>query len=125
MSLVRRRILIAVLGSLLAPCQAAAQDMRRLRLVGILSLTRERPSFWQIFEETLRNHGWREGDNIAFTYQLAGSRREPVQVLAAELVELPVDVIVADLGTPLVGARATKQIPIVMRMGLDAVEGDW
>jgi hypothetical protein len=45
--------------------------------------------------------------------------------LAAELVELPVDVIVADLGTPLVAARATKQIPIVMRMGLDAVEGDW
>jgi putative tryptophan/tyrosine transport system substrate-binding protein len=59
--------------------------------------------------------GWIEGKNVAFERRYAENQPERLLELAAELVRLNVDVIVA-IGTlgPLAAKRATLTIPIVM-----------
>jgi putative ABC transport system substrate-binding protein len=64
----------------------------------------------------LRERGYIEGQNIATEYRYAQGKLDRFPELAAELVRLKVDVIVAAGGTRLVRAakNATKTIPIVM-----------
>ena len=72
----------------------------------------------------LRERGYIEGQNIAFEYRYAEGKRERFPELAAELVRLKVDIIVAAGGDLLVRPikDATKTIPIVMiGQGLDPV----
>ena len=59
--------------------------------------------------------GWVEGKNVAVEYRYAYNRSERLPGLAAELVHLNIDIIVA-VGTlgPLAAKRATSTIPIVM-----------
>jgi putative ABC transport system substrate-binding protein len=63
----------------------------------------------------LREQGYVEGQNLQFEYRWAQDRNERHPALAAELVELPVHVIVT-WGTPaaLAAKHATSTIPIVM-----------
>jgi putative ABC transport system substrate-binding protein len=66
-----------------------------------------------------------EGQNIGFEYRYAEGKRDRLPELAAELVRLKVDIIVALGGDPLILAakNATKTIPIVMvGAGFDPVE---
>jgi putative tryptophan/tyrosine transport system substrate-binding protein len=65
--------------------------------------------------EILRELGWVEGENVVFERRYAENRLERLPELAADLVRLKVDVIVAT-GTlaPLAAKRATSTIPIVM-----------
>ena len=72
--------------------------------------------------DTLRELGWIEGKNIAFERRYAENRLDRLPALAAELVDLKVDVIVA-AGTlaPLAAKRATTTIPIVMTAAGDPV----
>jgi putative ABC transport system substrate-binding protein len=73
----------------------------------------------------LRERGYIEGQNIAFEYRYGEGKRGRVPELAAELVRLKVDIILATGGYPVMRAAkdATKTIPIVMTgAGLDPVE---
>jgi putative tryptophan/tyrosine transport system substrate-binding protein len=73
----------------------------------------------------LRDLGYVEGQNIAFEYGYAEGKRDRYPELAAELVRLKVDIIVASGGDRLIRAakNATKTIPIVMvGAGTDPVE---
>jgi putative ABC transport system substrate-binding protein len=73
----------------------------------------------------LRELGYVEGQNITFEYRYAAGKRDRAPELAAELVLLKVDIIVAAGGTVIVQAakNATKTIPIVMMGGgTDPVE---
>ena len=73
----------------------------------------------------LRELGYIEGQNIAIEYRYAEGKRDRFPELAAELVRLKVDIIVAAGGDVLVRAakNATKTIPIVMAgAGADPVE---
>ena len=65
--------------------------------------------------EGLRQRGYVEGENLHFEYRWAKDRNERHPIMAADLVALPVDVIVT-WGTPaaLAAKRATSTIPIVM-----------
>src|SRR4029077_7763705 len=67
----------------------------------------------------LRELGYIEGLNIAIEYRYAEGKRERFRELAAELVRLKLDVIVAAGGDPPVQAliNETKTIPIVMSGG--------
>ena len=67
----------------------------------------------------LRELGYIEGQNIAIEYRYAEGKRERMPELAAELVRLKVDIIVAAGGTGIIRAakNATKTIPIVMTGG--------
>jgi putative ABC transport system substrate-binding protein len=67
--------------------------------------------------QELRRLGWREGQNLTIEYRwgAAGRPGERGADLAAELVRLPVDVIVATSGNLIrVAQRATTTIPVVM-----------
>jgi putative ABC transport system substrate-binding protein len=76
------------------------------------------------FRQRLRELGWTEGKNIAIEYRWAEGKAERLPELAAELVRLKVDIIVAGaVQAALAGRNATKTIPIVMMgIGPDPVE---
>ena len=67
------------------------------------------------FRQELRKLGWIEGKNITIEYRFAEQKNERLPELAAELVRLKVDLIVASGGAPPLAAKgATSTIPIVM-----------
>jgi len=94
---------------------AEAQQAKKLPRIGILSPGFPGPSpLLDAFRQGLRELGYVEGQNIAIEYRFAENKPEPLPDLAAELVRLKVDVILA-INTPAVQAakNATKTIPIV------------
>ncbi len=78
---------------------------------------------WEPLREALRELGYVEGHNIAFEYRSAASKPERLSTAAAELLRIPVDIIVT-YGTPSTAAakQATTTIPIVMVGTGDPVE---
>ena len=70
---------------------------------------------FEAFRQGLHDLGWIEGRNIALEPRWTGEKPESLRDLAAELVRLRVDVIVAN-GSPMIRAakQATTTIPIVM-----------
>jgi putative tryptophan/tyrosine transport system substrate-binding protein len=113
---VKRREFISLLGGAAAawPLAARAQQAGKIHKVGYLSPSLPSVYFPVLFDD-LRELGWIEGKNVNFEYRFAENRLERLPELAAELVRLNVDVIVA-VGTlgPLAAKRATTTIPIVM-----------
>ena len=66
------------------------------------------------FRQALRELGWVEGQNIVIDYRFAEYRYDRLPHLAAELVQLGVDVIVSP-ATPARGSQERhRDIPIVM-----------
>jgi len=113
--------------SLLAvPSTAAAQQPGKVYRIGVLSnappTTPEVSRLWGAFRQGLRERGWVEGQNVVIERRLSEGQVERLPSLAAELVSLKADIIVA-VGNA--GARAAKQatsaIPIVMVYALDPV----
>jgi putative ABC transport system substrate-binding protein len=108
---------------------ATAQQPKKLHRIGYLSpLDPARESHRaEVIRLALRDFGYIEGQNIAIEYRYAEGKRDRQPELAAELVRLKVDVIVAAGGEPLIRAamKATKSIPIVMTgSGPDPVEAN-
>jgi putative tryptophan/tyrosine transport system substrate-binding protein len=121
---IRRREFIALLGSGVAarPLPAYAQQSRSPR-IGVLVLTRaDAQSLGNELREGLRELGYVEGRNFAFEFSSADGDADRLSDLAAELVRLRVDVIVAAY-TPcaLAAKRATSSIPIVMAAVADPI----
>ena len=74
--------------------------------------------FWQ----ELSKLGWIEGKNISMEYRFAEQKFERLPELAAELVRLKVDLILATAGPVVLAAKAaTTAIPIVMTNAGDPV----
>ena len=70
---------------------------------------------WDAFRKELSSLGWTEGKNVTFEYRFAEQRFERLPELAAELVRLKVDLIVATGRGPAFAAKSTTTtIPIVM-----------
>jgi len=80
--------------------------------------------FLEVFRERLRELGWVDGKNIAFESRFAERKgRERLKELAAELVQLKVDIIVTRATEGALAAKqATSTIPIVMASGGDPIE---
>jgi putative tryptophan/tyrosine transport system substrate-binding protein len=112
----RRRGFITLLGGVMAwwPLAAGAQQTAKLPSLGFLTAGRDSPGLPALLE-ALRQLDWIEGKTIVLEYRYADNRNDRLPELAAELVRLNVDVIVA-AGTlaPLAAKRATATIPIVM-----------
>jgi len=76
----------------------------------------------EAFRQGLRDLGYVEGQNIAIEPRWAEGQYDRYPALAADLVSLKVDVIVAQGGAATQAAQqATRTIPIVMSLVLDAV----
>jgi putative ABC transport system substrate-binding protein len=99
---------------------AEAQQARTMPLIGYLAGAGSSPN--QAFMQGLRDLGYVEGRNIAFAYRTTEGRTERYVELAAELVNLTVDIIIADGTTPgLAAKKATSTIPIVLATSTDPV----
>jgi putative ABC transport system substrate-binding protein len=111
---VRRREFIALFGSALASSHAARAQRPAKPKIGVLIISNKEP-FWSIFKKSLREFGYIEGENIKIELRSAEGLAANLPTLAAELVRLKVDVIVAT-PTPCAHAAkaATTDIPIVM-----------
>jgi putative ABC transport system substrate-binding protein len=115
----RRREFIALVGGAAAwPLAARAAKLPRL---GVLVPANPEP-FWSLFREGLREHGYAAGQSIQFEFRSADGKPDLLPTLAAELVRLEVDIIVASQ-TPAATAakKATTKIPIVMAAAGDPV----
>ena len=116
----RRTFLAAVSGGLFAtPLAVEAQQARKVYRAGFLSPTSlsdpRNSRFLESFRQGLRELGWIEGQNIAIESRWADGKFERLPGLAAELVQIKVDVIVAVVTQASLAAKhATQTIPIVM-----------
>jgi putative tryptophan/tyrosine transport system substrate-binding protein len=114
----RRRDFIKVIAGSAAvawPLAARAQQRGKKYIIGRFNAGSATEPLHDVFTEILRELGWVEGENVVFERRYAENRLERLPELAADLVRLKVDVIVAT-GTlaPLAAKRATSTIPIVM-----------
>src|SRR5215475_11726568 len=111
----RRRDLIALLGSTVAawPLAARAQQTLKGARIGYLAF-RSPMSADDAFFQRLRNLGWTEGQNVVVERRFAAGSVDQLKDSAAELVHLKVDVIVAAASMATQAAKdATASIPIV------------
>ena len=111
-------VVILMLALLAAPPAADAQLPAKVPRIGmLLTLSPAHPegrAGLDPFQQALRELGYVEGQNIAFEYRWAEGRVERFPALAAELVRLKVDLIVAGATPHARAARqATTTIPIV------------
>jgi putative ABC transport system substrate-binding protein len=122
---VRRREFITLLGGAAAawPTAAKAQDPGKPATIGILG---SGSAAWShlvsALTQRLRELGYIENRNVVIEYRWTEGRNEGYAAMAAELVGLHVDIIVA-LGTPAIVAarKATAVVPIVFPIASDPV----
>jgi len=106
-----------------APLPAEAQQTAKVARIGFLSLNlAPNPHLKEAFRQGLRDLGYVEGRNVVIEYRDAGGKVERLPALAAELIALQVDVILAG-GTPqaLAAKQATRTLPIVFAAAADPV----
>jgi len=112
-------VLTCLLPAVFLPAGSEAQQTAKIyrvgRLTGGLPTDRLNKESLQVFRERLHELGWIDGQNIVIDPRWTGAKPESMRELAADLVRLQSDVIVAN-GGPMVQAvkEATSAIPIVM-----------
>ena len=119
-------VVVAVALGLWALPVADAQQPAKSPRIGLLSpfSPSDAAPWHQAFRQGLRDLGWVEGKNISIEYRYAEGRSDRLPGLAADLVRLKVDIIVASTGTDgLVAKNATRAIPIVIASAGDPVGG--
>jgi putative ABC transport system substrate-binding protein len=120
-----RRTFMAMLtgGIVTAPLAAEAQQAAKVARIGHLSPDlAARAHLYEAFLQGLRDLGYVEGRNVVIEIRDAAGKLERLPALAAELVALKVDVIVAG-STPgaLAAKQATRTLPIVFAAASDPV----
>jgi putative ABC transport system substrate-binding protein len=103
---------------------ARAEQVAKTARIGILMSGSPEPrqGVLDAFRQGLRELGYVEGKNFMTEYRFSEGRDERLPDLAAELVQLKVDVILTSgISPPLAAKNATKTIPIVMGVVGDAI----
>jgi putative ABC transport system substrate-binding protein len=115
----RRREFILTVGAMVAlPSAARAQQLDKMRLIGVLMGFAESDPTAQAwiaaFRDALKKLGWMEGNNFRIELRWGAADPDKIRTFAKELVDLRPDVIF-DQTTPVTGAltRETHTIPIV------------
>jgi putative tryptophan/tyrosine transport system substrate-binding protein len=113
----RRRDFISVLGAVAlssTTTRSRAQQPSKTYLIGVLA-SAQVPHLVKVLKDGLRKLGYIEGQNLKFEYRFVEAGGTSVNILAAELIKLGPDVIIA-LGTEeaLAAKRATATIPIAI-----------
>ena len=116
--MIDRRTFLAGTGAALlaAPLAAGAQQATKVARIGYVATNLEAnlPGR-EAFRQGLRDLGYVEGRNVVIEYRSAAGKLERLPALAAEVVALKVDVIVAAVGSQvaLAAQKATTTVPIV------------
>ncbi len=106
------------------PTAALAQPPAKVYRIGVLSTggPEQETPIWTDLRGQLRERGWVEGKNLVIDWRYAEAKYERLPDLAAELVSLKPDLIMARGGPGATAAkRATATIPIVMYNAGDPV----
>jgi len=124
--MITRRRLLATTGAVAvtaAPFAAGAQQATKVYRIGVLmSLYAPDSDPPQAFRQGLRDLGYVEGQNVVIDWRHTQGRDDRLAGMAAELVRLRPDVIVADITAAIRAAmRATSTIPVVMTNSADAL----
>ena len=114
-------IVTFVLALFWAPLAVQAQQRGKIPLVGVLRPTSPTDPLTEAFWQGLRDLGYVEGHNMRIEYRFSEGQHERLPALAAELVQLPVDVLVTDGPGALAAKHATATIPIVFAVFADPV----
>jgi putative ABC transport system substrate-binding protein len=118
-------VVVLALSLVLALLAVEAQQPGKVYRVGILTNKVTDPAearLWQAFRSGLRERGWIEGQNIVVEFRAAEGNTARLPELAADLVRLKVDLIVARSSTFVQAAKeATASIPIVFLIHADPV----
>ena len=118
------RLVLVLVILVFAPPLAAEAQAEQVYRVGVLWLNslRAEAHLLEAFRQGLREFGGVEARNIVLEARSAEGNPDKLPGLVAELVQLKVDVIVADV-TPAIQAamRGTSTVPIVMAIAADPV----
>jgi putative ABC transport system substrate-binding protein len=107
--------LSAMLLVLCAPAEAQQAEMYR---IGFLRGAPPLEGHLELFRQTLKELGYIEGKNLTLEYRWAEGKADQLPRLAAQLVGLGLDVVVADGSRPTEALKAANRtIPIVMQSG--------
>jgi len=125
-SVMRRRQFIGLLGGAATVWPLVVQAQQRVRVprIGVIMIYAEADAEGQVRLSALRDRfhklGWTEGKNIQFDIRWSAGKSDQMRANAIELVNMPVDVIVAS-STPLIGVlkSLTPTIPIVFTQVAD------
>ena len=118
----RKKVGGLVLGAMLVALSfpAEAQQPKKIPRIGYSTGVGSAPS--KAFLQGLRDLGYIEGKNILIEFRTTEGKSERLPELAAELVRLKVDVIVANTAPAVIAAKnAMPTIPIVMRNVADPI----
>jgi putative tryptophan/tyrosine transport system substrate-binding protein len=115
-------VLCLTLCTLLCALSSSVGAQSKIPRVGILFIGGRDQPHLEAFKQGLRDRGYTEGQNILLDYRYAEGNVDRLPSLAAELVQLKVDVIVTTSGNSARAvAETTRTIPIVLTTGADPV----
>jgi ABC-type uncharacterized transport system substrate-binding protein len=106
--------------ALAAPLDTEGQSTRKPPRIGILRPGSPPDPLLEAFRQGVRELGYDEGRNLSIEYRWAEDRADRFPSLAAELVRLKVDAIVAGAGA----VEAVKQVTHVIPIGMPNTAGD-
>ncbi len=116
----RRDFIAATAALLVSPRPLRAEGPPRR--VGYLDPVFRNLPLFKVWQDSLRDHGWIEGKNLIVDYRSAEGRAERLSALAAELVTLKPDLLVAPSPQVALALKsATATIPIVFVAVYDPV----
>ena len=123
---IARRKFLATLGGAVAtwPLTVHAQQAGKPYRIGVLSpAERTTTRVFDGLRQGLRELGYIDGRNIIIEYRLAAGDFSRLPAMAAELAQLPVDIVVPDGGDKItqIALNATRTIPIVAPTSFDPV----
>ena len=121
----RRELITIVAGCAIAALPLALRAQQPLPVIGFLSNASPDEYTFRLdaFRQGLQETGFVEGQNVAIEYRWSNGDNSRLHVLATELVNRHVAVLVAGGGTPaaMTARTVTSTIPIIFAVSIDPV----